>query len=199
MRRREERDRERRRERKREKLFFSCFLSVLLAVKIHTVSRMFNSGRKSFRSQEGEQRAKTARREREARRWKKERKVSLLFISSSIVFFFLSQAMDDASDAAPLLASLRERAAELEAAVRLVRFKNCRSKVSGWERSRGQIDSPLVLIRWPTRKKKHPRSSHPFLFLSLSSFSNPPTTSQNRTRPPASRPGTPRSPSSRPT
>ena len=31
--------------------------------------------------------------------------------------------MDDASDAAPLLASLRERAAEIEAAVRLVRPK----------------------------------------------------------------------------
>lgn len=31
------------------------------------------------------------------------------------------RTMDDASDAAPLLASLRERAMELEAAVRLVR------------------------------------------------------------------------------
>ena len=36
--------------------------------------------------------------------------------------------MDDASDADPLLASLRERAAELEAAVCLVRLrlKSCR-------------------------------------------------------------------------
>jgi len=41
-------------------------------------------------------------------------------------FFFRfpleENTMDDASDAAPLLASLRERAAELEAAVRLVRL-----------------------------------------------------------------------------
>ena len=54
--------------------------------------------------------------------------------------------MDDASDAAPLLASLRERAAELEAAVRLVRlrFKSCRSKFSGWERSRANRFAPRL-------------------------------------------------------